>query len=88
MKDEKGAAEREKKARQIQMLTLCDRLKACQSDPRSQGMPLSFYLLKPVKRITEYPILLEKLARNTPEGHPDLFNVQRALDLSKYSKLG
>ena len=61
-----------------------DKLKECQADPRSQGMPLAFYLLKPVKRITEYPILLEKLVKNTPVGHPDLFNVQRALELSRY----
>ena len=60
-----------------------DKLKECQADPRSQGMPLAFYLLKPVKRITEYPILLEKLVKNTPVGHPDLFNVQRALELSR-----
>ena len=58
-------------------------LKGCQSDPRVQGMPLSFFLLKPVKRITEYPILLEKLVKHTEVDHPDLFNVERALEISK-----
>ncbi len=28
-----------------------------------QGMPLSFYRLKPVKRVTEYPLLTEKLLK-------------------------
>jgi hypothetical protein len=39
-------------------------------------MPLSFYLLKPVKRVTEYPLLMEKLLKHTPADHPDYHNTQ------------
>ncbi len=35
-----------------------------------QGMPLSFYLLKPVKRVTEYPLLMEKLLKLSSADHP------------------
>ena len=38
-------------------------LRQCQAHARVQGMPLSFYLLKPVKRVTEYPLLVEKLLK-------------------------
>jgi hypothetical protein len=46
-------------------------------------MPLSFYLLKPVKRVTEYPLLVEKLLAATPPGHPDLACLQEALTGAK-----
>jgi hypothetical protein len=39
-------------------------------------MPLSFYLLKPVKRVTEYPLLVEKLLKHTPIDHADYHNTQ------------
>ena len=57
-------------------------LRQCQSHG-SQGMPLSFYLLKPVKRVTEYPLLVEKILRNTPSTHPDFNYTQEALSRSK-----
>ena len=100
-----------------------ERLRACQSDKRVQGMPLSYYLLKvqniksiielklgldeflykdighkiniflisqPVKRITEYPILLEKLLKHTRyqntevlQDHPDRENIEEALKIAK-----
>ena len=41
-------------------------LRQCQAHVNVQGMPLSFYLLKPVKRVTEYPLLVEKILSNTP----------------------
>ena len=96
-----------------------ERLRACQSDKRVQGMPLSYYLLKvrnskciwarifyqikdirneiyislilqPVKRITEYPILLEKLLKHTRYqdtevlyDHADRENIEEALKIAK-----
>jgi hypothetical protein len=33
-------------------------------------MPLSFYLLKPVKRVTEFPLLMEKLLKLLAADHP------------------
>ena len=58
-------------------------LRQCQSHARVQGMPLSFYLLKPVKRVTEYPLLVEKLVKNTPPEHPDYVCLQEALTRAK-----
>jgi len=58
-------------------------LRQCQAHPRVQGMPLSFYLLKPVKRVTEYPLLVEKILKNTPEDHPDFVCIQEALNRAK-----
>ncbi|CAA9996323.1 unnamed protein product [Nesidiocoris tenuis] len=34
--------------------------KKCQSDPRTQGLPLSSFLIKPMQRITKYPLLISK----------------------------
>ncbi|KAG8238925.1 hypothetical protein J437_LFUL000762, partial [Ladona fulva] len=51
----------------------------CQSDPRTKGMPLSSFLIKPMQRITKYPLLIRKILEYTPEGHPDRQNVQEAL---------
>jgi hypothetical protein len=34
-------------------------------------MPLSYFLLKPVKRVTDYPTFVEKLLKNTSSTHPD-----------------
>ena len=58
-------------------------LRQCQAHPRVQGMPLSFYLLKPVKRVTEYPLLVEKILKNTAEDHPDFVCIQEALNRAK-----
>ena len=58
-------------------------LRQCQSHAKVQGMPLSFYLLKPVKRVTEYPLLVEKILKNTPEDHPDFVYTQEALNRAK-----
>lgn len=35
--------------------------KKCQSDPRTKGMPLSSFLIKPMQRITKYPLLIKKV---------------------------
>ena len=46
------------------------------------------YLLKPVKRVTEYPLLVEKLLKHTPQDHADYHNTQEyicnIIILSKY----
>jgi len=61
-----------------------DFLRQCQSHPQVKGMPLSFFLLKPVKRVMDYPLLVEKLLKHTnSNGHPDYFYLQKSLKLSK-----
>ena len=58
-------------------------LRHCQTHPKIQGYPLSFYLLKPVKRIMDYPILIQKIVKNTEESHPDYYYLNKALKMSK-----
>ena len=58
-------------------------LRQCQAHQKVQGMPLSFYLLKPVKRVTEYPLLVEKLAKSTPSDHPDSSCLLEALQRAR-----
>ncbi|XP_014247399.1 intersectin-1 isoform X2 [Cimex lectularius] len=45
--------------------------KSCQMDPRTQGLPLSSFLIKPMQRITKYPLLISKILECTPSNHPD-----------------
>ncbi|KAF7494057.1 hypothetical protein SSS_08314 [Sarcoptes scabiei] len=46
-------------------------------------LPLVSYLIKPMQRITKYPLLLEKIYKNTPSSHPDYKDCQEALNFSK-----
>uniref|UniRef100_A0A8C4VR45 Intersectin 2 n=1 Tax=Gopherus evgoodei TaxID=1825980 RepID=A0A8C4VR45_9SAUR len=57
-----------------------DFLKKLASDPRCKGMPLSSFLLKPMQRITRYPLLIKSILENTPENHPDHNNLKLALE--------
>nr|XP_018916715.1 PREDICTED: intersectin-1 isoform X1 [Bemisia tabaci]XP_018916716.1 PREDICTED: intersectin-1 isoform X1 [Bemisia tabaci] len=53
--------------------------KKCQSDPRTKGMPLSSFLIKPMQRITKYPLLIKKITEYTPFDHPDRQYLEEAL---------
>ncbi|BES95601.1 RhoGEF [Nesidiocoris tenuis] len=53
--------------------------KKCQSDPRTQGLPLSSFLIKPMQRITKYPLLISKILEHTKNGHPDKLYLEEAL---------
>ncbi|OWF43900.1 intersectin-1-like isoform X1 [Mizuhopecten yessoensis] len=53
--------------------------KKCVTDPRTKGMPLSSFLLKPMQRITKYPLMIGKILQYTPVGHPDHQNLMDAL---------
>uniref|UniRef100_A0A8C6X8F3 Intersectin 2 n=1 Tax=Naja naja TaxID=35670 RepID=A0A8C6X8F3_NAJNA len=55
-------------------------LKKLASDSRCKGMPLSSFLLKPMQRITRYPLLIKSILENTPETHPDHNNLKQALE--------
>lgn len=35
---------------------------ACQQDPRTKGLPLSSFLIKPMQRITKYPLIISKVS--------------------------
>ena len=45
------------------------------SDPRCKGMPLSSFLLKPMQRITRYPLLIRSVSAQLGEAGP--FEVHR-----------
>jgi len=45
--------------------------KKCVQNPSTKGMPITSFLLKPMQRITKYPLLIEKILKNTPIEHPD-----------------
>ncbi|XP_023316913.1 intersectin-2 isoform X3 [Trichogramma pretiosum] len=51
----------------------------CQQDPRTKGMPLSSFLIKPMQRITKYPLLIGKILEYTKADHPDRQYLQEAL---------
>ncbi|XP_053314559.1 intersectin-2 [Spea bombifrons] len=57
-----------------------DFLKRLATDVRCKGMPLSSFLLKPMQRITRYPLIIKNILENTPETHPDYSNLRFALE--------
>ncbi|XP_067141065.1 intersectin-1 isoform X2 [Centruroides vittatus] len=57
--------------------------KRCCFDPRTKGMPLSSFLLKPMQRITKYPLLIKKIREHTPKEHPDSSYLEEALHLAE-----
>ena len=40
-------------------------LQKCVQNPKTKGMPLSSFLLKPMQRITKYPLIVEKVNKRT-----------------------
>ncbi|CAL8313742.1 unnamed protein product [Lota lota] len=57
-----------------------DFLKKIATNYRCKGMPLSSFLLKPMQRITRYPLLIKNILENTPEGHVDQGALREALE--------
>ncbi|XP_069092135.1 intersectin-2 isoform X1 [Pleurodeles waltl] len=57
-----------------------DFLKKLATDPRCKGMPLSSFLLKPMQRITRYPLIIKNIMENTPENNPDRGYLKFALE--------
>uniref|UniRef100_A0AAY4D1R3 Intersectin 2a n=1 Tax=Denticeps clupeoides TaxID=299321 RepID=A0AAY4D1R3_9TELE len=57
-----------------------DFLKKIATNYRCKGMPLSSFLLKPMQRITRYPLIIKNILENTPEGHVDHGQLQEALE--------
>ncbi|XP_041649408.1 intersectin-2b isoform X2 [Cheilinus undulatus] len=55
-------------------------LKKIATDYRCKGMPLSSFLLKPMQRITRYPLHIKNILECTVEGHPDRGPLKEALE--------
>ncbi|XP_041105655.1 intersectin-2-like isoform X1 [Polyodon spathula] len=57
-----------------------DFLKRLATDPGCKGMPLSSFLLKPMQRITRYPLIIKNIQENTSETHPDYTYLKQAME--------
>ncbi|KAM6915345.1 intersectin-2a isoform 2-T2 [Xenentodon cancila] len=55
-------------------------LKKIATNYRCKGMPLSSFLLKPMQRITRYPLLIKNILEHTPDGHADRGPLRVALE--------
>uniref|UniRef100_A0A4W6EIW8 Intersectin 2a n=1 Tax=Lates calcarifer TaxID=8187 RepID=A0A4W6EIW8_LATCA len=60
-----------------------DFLKKIATNYRCKGMPLSSFLLKPMQRITRYPLLIKNILEHTPDGHADRGPLREALEREK-----
>ncbi|XP_056641885.1 intersectin-1-like isoform X1 [Diorhabda sublineata] len=60
-----------------------EQVKKCQNNVATKGMPLSSFLIKPMQRITRYPLLINKILENTPKNHPDYKNLRQSLKISE-----
>ncbi|XP_034383836.1 intersectin-2-like [Cyclopterus lumpus] len=57
-----------------------DFLKKIATNYRCKGMPLSSFLLKPMQRITRYPLLIKNILEHTPDCHADRSPLREALE--------
>uniref|UniRef100_A0AAR5QBU5 Intersectin-1 n=1 Tax=Dendroctonus ponderosae TaxID=77166 RepID=A0AAR5QBU5_DENPD len=58
-------------------------VRKCQNNYMTKGMPLSSFLIKPMQRITKYPLLISKIIENTPQNQPDFRLLEEALRISE-----
>ncbi|XP_022910047.2 intersectin-1 isoform X2 [Onthophagus taurus] len=58
-------------------------VKQCQNEVDPKGMPLSSFLIKPMQRITRYPLLIIKILENTPDNHADSIYLRQALEAAE-----
>ncbi|KAI9193369.1 uncharacterized protein BJ171DRAFT_528088 [Polychytrium aggregatum] len=58
-------------------------VKTAQQNPACRSLDLHAFLLKPMQRITRYPLLLRQILHYTPKTHPDHQNVLQALELAE-----
>jgi len=47
--------------------------------PELKGLQLNAFLIKPVQRITKYPLFLNELLKNTPDSHPEHTKLKEAI---------
>ncbi|XP_075552578.1 dynamin associated protein 160 [Dermacentor variabilis] len=49
-------------------------------NPRTRGMPFTSFLLKPMQRMTKYPLMIKKIREYTDASHPDRGYLDEALE--------
>lgn len=59
-------------------------LRSCSQDSRMKGLPLSAAYVKPMQRITKYPLLIKHILAVTPDNHPDFPRLRDALRESEF----
>ena len=60
------------------------REKECATSPKVGKLPLSTFLLKPMQRITKYPLLIKKILQHTRDTHPDYCSLGDSLARTEY----
>jgi hypothetical protein len=50
---------------------------------KTSGLSLNGFLTKPIQRFTRYPLLIEKILKNTPLDHPDYQSIQQAFECAR-----
>ncbi|XP_055327258.1 intersectin-1-like [Paramacrobiotus metropolitanus] len=63
--------------------TFAEVIRQCSQDPRMQGLPLAAAYMKPMQRMTQYPLLIKRILDLTPEHHPDCADLKEALRKSE-----
>ena len=58
--------------------------KECAGSPKVGKLPLSTFLLKPMQRITKYPLLIKKILQHTRDTHPDYQSLKDSLTRTEY----
>jgi hypothetical protein len=48
--------------------------------PEIKRLDLESFLIKPMQRLTRYPLFFQQLIKHTPETHPDYVNLHKCLD--------
>jgi len=56
----------------------------CAGSPKVGKLPLSTFLLKPMQRITKYPLLIKKILQHTRDTHPDYQPLKPSLTRTEY----
>ncbi|KNE65155.1 hypothetical protein AMAG_10808 [Allomyces macrogynus ATCC 38327] len=59
--------------------TMAEFVQTAQADPRCRSLDLGSYLLKPMQRMTRYPLLIKQVLHYTPEAHSDHKDLMAAL---------
>lgn len=77
------AADKLIERRVVENYYFSDQLKRFSADPRASGLNLGSHLLKPMQRITRYPLLIRKILEYTDETHEDYPHLKQSLDISE-----
>jgi hypothetical protein len=51
-------------------------MQKAQNKPQCRKLDLKSFLIKPVQRICQYPLLLQELLKHTPDAHKDRASVE------------